>query len=92
VLDARRGEVFVAGPRACEPGDLELRGGELCVGNGAVRYRALLEARGAVVPPDGDPRHVPWARHHASLAGALGHLGAVEPLYVRVPDAERSLS
>jgi tRNA A37 threonylcarbamoyladenosine modification protein TsaB len=91
VLDARRREVFVPGPRVCAPSKLDLREGELCVGGGAVRYRALLEARGALVPPDDDPRHVPWARHHASLAHALGPLEAVEPLYVRIPDAERSL-
>ncbi len=89
VIDARRREVFVPGPRACAPSELEVREGELYVGSGAVRYRALLEARGALVPPDDDPRHVPWARHHASLAPPLGLLGAVEPLYVRVPDAER---
>ncbi len=91
VIDARRREVFVPGPRACAPSELDVRSGELCVGSGAVRYRELLEERGALVPPDDDPRHVPSARHHVSLAPALGSLGAVEPLYVRVPDAERAL-
>ncbi len=60
------------------------------VGDGAVRYRAELEARGAVVPPDDDERHVPRARFHAALAGELRPVDEVEPLYLRVPDAERS--
>ena len=68
VIDARRQEVFVAGPRALSPDDLELEPGTLCVGSGAVRYRATIERRGAVVPPDDDDRHVPHARLHVSLA------------------------
>ena len=36
--------------------------------------------------------HVPWARHHAALAHDLGSPDAVEPVYLRVPDAERALS
>ena len=36
------------------PDDLEIEPGTLCVGNGAVRYRATLERMGAVVPPDDD--------------------------------------
>src|SRR5439155_7941508 len=39
VIDARRGEVFVPGPLAVGPDDLDLRPGTLCVGSGAVRYR-----------------------------------------------------
>jgi tRNA threonylcarbamoyladenosine biosynthesis protein TsaB len=56
----------------------------LCVGDGALRYRSLLEAAGAVVPPDDDPRHAPDP-------GALAELAAgapAEPIYVRRPDAE----
>ena len=64
--------------------------GALCVGNGAVRYRAILEANGAEVPPDDDERHLPRARFHAQLAGELGAAGEVEPLYLRIPDAERN--
>jgi tRNA threonylcarbamoyl adenosine modification protein YeaZ len=86
VVDARRREVFVP-LRAVRPEELEVDG-ELCVGDGAVRYRALLEARGAAIPPDDDPRHLPHARHHAALARDFGDPGAVEPLYLRVPDAE----
>jgi tRNA threonylcarbamoyl adenosine modification protein YeaZ len=86
LIDARRGEVFAAGPSACDPGELDVEGRTL-VGSGAVRYRDVLEGRGATVPPDGDPRHVPWARHHASLAQAFGPAGLLAPVYVRAPDA-----
>ncbi len=88
VVDARRREVFVPGPRAVAPDDLDLELGTLCIGSGAVRYRATLEHKGALVPPDGDELHVPRARLHASIAGAYGPVEAIEPIYVRVPDAE----
>jgi tRNA threonylcarbamoyladenosine biosynthesis protein TsaB len=88
VIDARRQEVFVEGPRAISPDDLELEPGTLCVGSGAVRYRATLERRGAEVPPDDDDRHLPHARLHASLADAYAAVEQLEPIYVRVPDAE----
>jgi tRNA threonylcarbamoyladenosine biosynthesis protein TsaB len=88
VVDARRREVFVAGPRAVAPDDLDLQPGTLCIGNGAVRYRATLERMGAVVPPDDDPLHVPHARLHAALATEYGPVEEIEPIYVRVPDAE----
>ena len=87
VIDARRGEVFVRGPEACRPDELEAAG-ELCVGNGAIRYREVLEAGGAEVPPDDDPRHVPRAALHASLAKAFGPVETIEPVYVRSPDAK----
>jgi tRNA threonylcarbamoyladenosine biosynthesis protein TsaB len=67
-------------------------GGELCVGDGAVRYRELLESAGARIPADDDPRHVPWARHHCRLAAGFGDPALVEPVYLREPDAERALS
>lgn len=88
VVDARRREVFVPGTRALSPDDLDLEPGTLCIGSGAVRYRATLERMGALVPPDEDELHVPRARLHASLAGAYGPVEAIEPIYVRVPDAE----
>jgi len=87
VIDAKRREIFVPGPRALPPGELELAPGALCVGDGAIRYRELLERAGAEVPPDGDERHLPRARFHASLAGGFGPAELVEPLYVRLPDA-----
>ncbi len=92
VIDARRREVFVlqGEPRVLPPADLELEPGTLCVGSGAVRYRSVLEAAGARVPPDEDERHVPRARFHAELAHDFGPAEAVEPLYLRIPDADRT--
>jgi tRNA threonylcarbamoyladenosine biosynthesis protein TsaB len=88
IVDARRREVFVTGPRAVSPDDLDLEPGTLCIGDGAVLYRATFERMGAVVPPDHDPLHVPHARLHAALATGYGPVDAIEPIYVRVPDAE----
>jgi tRNA threonylcarbamoyladenosine biosynthesis protein TsaB len=93
VIDARRREVFVPGdgaPRCLRPEELELEPGTVCVGDGAARYRAVLEPKGAVVPPDDDPSHLPWARLHAGLARGFGPAELIEPIYVRVPDAERT--
>jgi len=87
VIDARRREVFVAGPRAIAPADLRIEPGETYVGDGAVRYRDMLEQAGASVPPDEDERHLPRARFHAELARDFGPVELVEPLYVRLPDA-----
>ena len=88
VIDARRRQVFVSGPRVLDPDDLDLEPGTLCIGSGAVRYRATLERMGAVVPPDEDELHVPRARFHAVLAGGFGPVDAVQPIYVRAPDAK----
>ena len=93
VVDARRREVFVlenGEPCARAPAAVRVSEGMSCVGNGALRYRALLEAAGANVPPDADERHVPRARFHAFLARDFGPAEAVEPLYLRVPDADRT--
>jgi tRNA threonylcarbamoyladenosine biosynthesis protein TsaB len=92
VIDARRGEVFVlqGEPRVLTPNDLALEAGTVCVGDGAVRYRSVLEAKGAEIPPDGDDRHAPRARFHAQLAGEFGPAELVEPMYLRVPDADRT--
>jgi len=95
VVDARRREVFTlvdGAPVVCAPSDLAVGEGTVCVGDGARRYRALLEAKGAVVPADGDERHLPRARFHALLAHAFGPVEEIEPLYLRVPDADRSLA
>jgi tRNA threonylcarbamoyladenosine biosynthesis protein TsaB len=95
VIDARRQEVFTiaAGVQAVlEPGEVELAAGTVCVGDGAVRYREVLEAKGAVVPPDGDERHLPRARFHVQLARDFGPVDAIEPLYLRLPDAARSVA
>ena len=86
VLDAKRGEVFTVGPRACKPDELDVAGQTL-VGDGAVRYRELFEAAGATVPPDDDESHMPEPRLLIERAGAFGPAALVEPLYVREPDA-----
>jgi len=90
VIDAKRSEVFTlvdGTPAVLVPEDLRVEGA-VCVGDGAVRYRALLEERGAAVPPDDDERHLPRARFHAALAGASGPVDEIEPLYLRVPDVD----
>jgi tRNA threonylcarbamoyl adenosine modification protein YeaZ len=92
VVDARRREVFVPGPRAVAPADVGLEPGTVCVGDGARRYRDMLEGLGAEVPPDEDERHLPRARFHAALARDFGPAELLEPIYVRVPDAERSVA
>jgi tRNA threonylcarbamoyladenosine biosynthesis protein TsaB len=95
VVDARRREVFatVAGSYVVvAPSELSVDEGTVCVGSGAVRYRDVLEAKGAVVPADGDERHLPRARFHAALARDLGPVESIEPLYLRVPDAERNVA
>ena len=88
VVDARRRQVFVSGPRVLDPDDLELEPGTLCIGSGAVRFRATLERMGARVPPDDDELHLPRARFHASLAREFGPVDAIQPIYVRAPDAK----
>jgi len=88
VIDARRGEVFVAGGLAVPPETVAAEG-RVCVGNGAVRYRDILERNGAIVPSDDDPRHIPHARIHVGLATSFGPVDEIEPIYVRAPDAER---
>jgi tRNA threonylcarbamoyladenosine biosynthesis protein TsaB len=95
VVDARRREVFatVDGEHVVvAPAELRVEPGTTCVGNGAVRYRAVLEEKGATVPPDDDERHRPRARFHAQLIGELGPVDAIEPLYLRVPDAEKNVA
>ncbi len=95
VIDARRRQVFTfeAGePRCLDPGDLDVEPGRTYVGDGAIRYRAILERGGGVVPEDGNEAHVPWARNHAALARDFGSPERVVPLYLRVPDAERNLA
>ena len=92
VIDAGRREVFTirsADPVAVTPQALELEPGTVCVGDGALRYREVLEAAGAEIPPDDDERHVPRARFHAELAKTFGPADAIEPLYLRAPDAEQ---
>jgi tRNA threonylcarbamoyladenosine biosynthesis protein TsaB len=94
VIDARRGEVFVQGlgdmgPAVLRPDALPFEPGTTCVGDGALRYRDVLEAGGFVVPPEDDERHRVRARFHALLAADFGAADEIQPLYVRAPDAEQ---
>ena len=94
VVDAKRREVFTlidGEPRVLTPQELSVEAGTICVGDGAKRYRSLLEERGAEVPSDVDERHLPRARFHAALAGRPGPVEELEPLYLRVPDADRNI-
>lgn len=92
VIDARRGEVFVPGPRAVRPDAVVPPPGAICVGNGARRYRELLVGRGAEVPADDSRLHTPRASLHASVATRFEPADLVEPVYVRLPDAEMLLA
>ena len=92
VIDAKRKEVFTlvdGKPAVLAPQDVH---GALLVGDGAVRYRELLEGNGAEIPPDDDERHVPRARFHAQLAHDFADIESIEPLYLRAPDAKEAPS
>ena len=94
VVDARRREIFAlldGRPEVLAPSELPISRGAVYVGDGALRYRDVLEAAGATVPPQADERHRPRARFHARLARDFGPAELVEPIYLRVPDAERAL-
>ena len=80
---------------------LQLVDGEPAVARAAGRPRRALRRQrrrplpraarghGAEVPPDDDERHLPRARFHAQLARDFGPAERVEPLYLRIPDAEQ---
>jgi tRNA threonylcarbamoyladenosine biosynthesis protein TsaB len=93
VVDAGRREVFTlveGAPAVAAPGELRLEPGTTCVGDGAVRYREVLEALGATIPPRDSELHLPRARFHVELAGEFVDPETVEPLYLRLPDAEQA--
>ena len=93
VVDAGRREVFAlvdGAPAVAAPDELVLEPGTTCVGDGAVRYREVLEALGATIPPRESELHLPRARFHAELAREFVDPETVEPLYLRLPDAERA--
>jgi tRNA threonylcarbamoyl adenosine modification protein YeaZ len=92
VVDAGRREVFTivdGEPAVLPPHELEVGPGTTCVGDGAVRYRELLISRGAEVPPRDSELHLPRARFHAALATDFVAPDQVEPIYLRLPDAEQ---
>lgn len=105
VIDARRGEVFVAldrgdgagEPLVVDPSRLAEQlapdelSGALAAGDGSLRFRSEIEAAGVEVLPDSSPAHRPSAER-ICLLGAARATVAVErlvPLYLRRPDAER---
>ncbi|UGS37411.1 tRNA (adenosine(37)-N6)-threonylcarbamoyltransferase complex dimerization subunit type 1 TsaB [Capillimicrobium parvum] len=104
VLDARRGEVFLAAWRdgvrvvaaqalAPERAADVAAAGWTAVGDGAVRYRSVLEAAGVAIPGDGSPLHrlgAPALLALGARAAAVLRTDAL-PDYLRLPDAEVSL-
>jgi tRNA threonylcarbamoyladenosine biosynthesis protein TsaB len=101
VLDARRGEAFVAlwrdgvpagPPRAVKPEELAgaAAGATLAVGDGALRFRAQLEPSGVTVPQDDSPLHRVGAAGLVQLARTAPVIDrdALLPEYVRSPDAK----
>jgi tRNA threonylcarbamoyladenosine biosynthesis protein TsaB len=93
VIDARRREVFAlvdGEPVVLAPADLPIDAGRPYVGDGAVRYREVIESSGGSVPPDDSELHLPRARFHAQLATGFGLPEQVQPMYLRVPDVDRT--
>ena len=93
VIDARRREVFAlldGEPVVLPPAELPIEPGRSSVGDGAVRYREVIESGGGSVPPDESELHLPRARFHAQLATDFGLPEQVQPMYLRVPDVDRT--
>lgn len=102
-IDARRGEVFAAlqhggdthwaafvtAPSALAERIREAGVAPVAVGDGAIRFRGVLESAGARVPPDDSALHVVRALHVCRLghAGPAVTPAAVLPDYLRTPDA-----
>jgi tRNA threonylcarbamoyladenosine biosynthesis protein TsaB len=65
----------------------------LAVGDGALRFRSVLEAADVVVADDGAPVHRVSALEHCRLGAGLAPQdpGEVLPDYLRIPDAELAL-
>ena len=104
VLDARRGEAFIAAyrdgaellaPSVCAPAELgalarSTGSGALAIGDGALRYRDQLEGAGVEVAPAVSELHHISAGAVCRLAAAGTAAGAL-PDYLRAPDAEIAL-
>jgi tRNA threonylcarbamoyladenosine biosynthesis protein TsaB len=104
LIDARRGELFAAlhsedgelwPPLVSSPEALAARIREAAVnpvaaGDGAVRFREVLEAAGVRVEPDGSQAHAVRGLHVCRLATAVAPVPpeAVLPDYLRAPDAQ----
>jgi tRNA threonylcarbamoyladenosine biosynthesis protein TsaB len=109
VLDARRGQAFAAaypeGERSYGEPDIKVLTPDelgvlasglkpLAAGDGALRFRAELEAVGATVVPEGNAVHRVAARNICALAEEVAPEPAerIEPIYLREPDAKRWLA
>lgn len=106
VIDARRGEVFAGlyesgrerwEPFAATPEELAERVAEASLspsaaGDGAVRFREVLEAAGVSVAPDGSQAHVVSGLSICGLASTVPSTPpeTVLPDYLRLPDAKPS--
>lgn len=106
VLDARRGQAFVAAwhgeerllaPAAVTPEELgaladPAHGTWLAVGDGALRFRDQLESAAVAVPADGSPLHGVSAAAICRLAAGASPTPreTLLPEYVRLPDAEEA--
>ena len=104
LIDAKRGELFaalhdtggerwepfVAAPEAVAERVRALGADALAAGDGAVRFRQVLEAAGVRVAPDGSQAHVVRALHVCRLASGTRPVPpeAVLPTYLRDPDAQ----
>ena len=103
LIDARRGELFgalyaegsvwepfVAAPEAVAERVREAAVSPLAAGDGAVRFREVLEAAGIRVEPDGSQAHAVRALHVCRLAANIPPVSpeAVLPDYLREPDAQ----
>jgi len=80
-------------PEALAEAACALPAGTVAVGDGAVRFRTVLEAAGVVVPADDSAAHRVEAAVHTRLAAGMEPTApdAVLPAYLRLPDAELAL-
>lgn len=104
LIDAKRGEVFaalyeggeerwpafVAGPEALAERVQAQSPSALAAGDGALRFREVLEAAGVEVAPPESQLHVVRGVHVCSLAANVEAVSpeAVLPDYIRAPDAK----
>jgi tRNA threonylcarbamoyladenosine biosynthesis protein TsaB len=84
-------EPFVAAPAALVERLSALSRPPLAVGSGSLRFRDELASRDVEIPDDDDPIHRVAGRHLWALAEAAADAGgaALEPIYLRPPDAQR---
>jgi tRNA threonylcarbamoyladenosine biosynthesis protein TsaB len=71
--------------------ELRRRSGTVsAIGDGALKFRGLLERSGVLVEPDDHPVHRVMALSHCWLAAGLEppEIDSIQPAYLRLPDAE----